>query len=407
MSISSLASRVESYVDELCVKTPGRQVGSPGNRRATEFFRHQVASFGFQTECPEFECIDWEHGDVTLQVGGARFEAFVSPYSLPCDVIAPLVCASTIEELEDAHITGNIAVLRSELAREQLMPKNFPFYNPDDHQKIIGLLEQGEPAAIISATSRNPAMAGGLYPFPMFEDGDFDIPSVYLTEEEGHRLASHVGEDVLLKFESSRIPSRGCNVIARKGAAQSARVVFCAHIDAKKGTPGALDNAAGVAVLLALAHILKDYSGRLGLEIVALNGEDYYAVPGQLLYVSSNAGKLGEVLLGVNIDGAGYRDGRTAYSLCGCTDEIARAVQRNFGREYGFVEGEPWVQGDHMLFVMGQRPAVAITSERAADLLTSVIHTERDRPELLDYGKLARIAEGLGSLFLDIGSSLS
>lgn len=199
-------------------------------------------------------------------------------------------------------------------------------------------------------------MAGGLYPFPMFEDGDFDIPSVYLMEEEGQRLARHIGEDVLLKFESRRIPSRGCNVIARKGVAQSPRAVFCAHIDAKKGTPGALDNAAGVAVLLALAETLRDYSGRLGLEIVALNGEDYYAAPGQLQYASSNAGKLGEVLLG--------------------------------------------------LFVMCERPTVAITSEKAMGLMASIIHTGKDQPELVDCRKLAFIAQGLASLFLDAENSL-
>ena len=249
-------------------------------------------------------------------------------------------------------------------------------------------------------------MAGGLHPFPMFEDGDFDIPSVYLTEEEGQRLARHIGEDVLLKFESRRIPSRGCNVIARKGVAQSPRAVFCAHIDAKKGTPGALDNAAGVAVLLALAETLRDYSGRLGLEIVALNGEDYYAAPGQLQYASSNAGKLGEVLLGVNVDGAGYREGKTAYSLYGCPDETADAVRRNLSHECGFVEGEPWFQGDHMLFVMCERPTVAITSEKAMGLMASIIHTGKDQPELVDCRKLAFIAQGLASLFLDAENSL-
>ena len=175
LSVSSLASKVESYVEELCVKIASRHVGSLGNQRATEFFRQRVASFGFETESPEFGCIDWEHGDVTLQVGSAAFGAFVSPYSLACDVVAPLVCASTVEELENAPITGNIVLLRSELAQERLMPKNLPFYNPDEHQRTIGLLEEASPAAIVRATSRSRGMADGSYPFPMSEDGDFDI----------------------------------------------------------------------------------------------------------------------------------------------------------------------------------------------------------------------------------------
>lgn len=36
-------------------------------------------------------------------------------------------------------------------------------------------------------------MMGALYPFPLFEDGDFDIPSVYMTDVEGERLAAYAG----------------------------------------------------------------------------------------------------------------------------------------------------------------------------------------------------------------------
>ncbi|MEZ4997668.1 MAG: hypothetical protein R2758_09480 [Bacteroidales bacterium] len=32
---------------------------------------------------------------------------------------------------------------------------------------------------MIGATGRSSALAGGVYPFPLIEDGDFDIPSVY------------------------------------------------------------------------------------------------------------------------------------------------------------------------------------------------------------------------------------
>ncbi len=43
-------------------------------------------------------------------------------------------------------------LVRGELAREQLMPKNFPFYQPEEHQRIIHLLEAQKPLAIIAAT---------------------------------------------------------------------------------------------------------------------------------------------------------------------------------------------------------------------------------------------------------------
>ena len=73
------------------------------------------------------------------------------------------------------------------------MPKAFVFYNPPEHQEIYRLLEERAPRAIVTATARHPTLAGGNYPCPMIEDGDFEIPSAYLTEEEGARLAQFDG----------------------------------------------------------------------------------------------------------------------------------------------------------------------------------------------------------------------
>ena len=208
-------------------------------------------------------------------------------------------------ELESADVRDKILLLRGEIAREQLMPKNFPFYNPDEHQRIIHLLETGGPAAVISATGRNPELAGAVYPFPLIEDGDFDIPSAYMTEEEGDRLAAHADEEAALVIEAERRPSSGLNLAARKGRADR-RVVVSAHMDAKDDTPGALDNAAGVIVLLLLAELLKDYDGELGIELVPFNGEDHYSAAGEIAYLKANEGRLNEILLNINIDAAGY-----------------------------------------------------------------------------------------------------
>ncbi len=119
---------------------------------------------------------------------------------------------------------------------------------------------------------------------------------------------------VALHSRARRIPAAGCNVIARKGGAARQAVLF-AHIDAKAGTPGAIDNASGVVILLLLTELLADYAGELGVEIVALNGEDYYAASGEMQWLAMNQGRMDQILLGVNRDGVGYRLGKTAFSL--------------------------------------------------------------------------------------------
>jgi aminopeptidase YwaD len=397
-----LADKARMYVQHLCRDIPTRRVGSHGNRLATDFFAETIAAFGFQTACPAFDCMDWTSDGVRLRVNGTSFAASVSPYSLGCHVRAPLLTVATIDELEAVEARSSVLLARGELIKEPLMPKNFPFYNPDEHQRIIRALEAKQPLAIIAATSRNAELAGALYPFPWIEDGDFDIPSVYMTDDEGARLAAYTGQTIALDIRAQRLPATGCNVIARKGTDAACRVVVCAHIDAKEGTPGALDNASGIVVLLLLAELLADYYGNLGVELVALNGEDHYANPGEQQYLQINVGRFDEIVLGINIDGAGYRHGNTAYSLYECPPELAGMIRRVFSAQPTLLEGDPWYQGDHSLFLMHRRPALALTSERALELLTTIIHTPHDRPELIDSTKLVASAYALRELVVQL-----
>jgi aminopeptidase YwaD len=397
----ALMEKADAYLKLLCIDISSRRVGSRGNQAATRFFADVVSSYGFQAECPEFRCVDWSQDGVDLTAGGTSFEASASPYSLGCQVGAPLVAVSTVGELEAAEVSGNILMLRGEIAKEQLMPKNFPFYNPEGHKQIIQLLEMKQPCAVITATAQDLQMVGGMYPFPLFEDGDFDIPSVYMTDHEGDRLAQHAGVAVSLESRAYRIPSSGCNVIARKGSGPS-RVVLFAHIDARIGTPGANDNASGVIVLLLLAELLADYDRGLGIELVAMNGEDYYSNPGEQQYLELNAGRFDEIILGINLDDVGYRQGQVAYSLYSCPSELAGSIHDAFSAQANLVEGEPWYQGDHGLFLMNQRPALAITSELLAELMADYTHTPRDRPEIVDTGKLVMVASALHDLLMRI-----
>jgi len=395
-----LSKNAGIYLQKLCTEIENRCVGSAGNRQATDYFAEKISTFGFRTESPDFDCIDWTHGEIELQVDGRPFTVSPSPYTIGCDINAPLAVATTLTELKAMDVAGKILLLRGEIAKEQLMPKNFSFYNPESHQQIITMLEEKAPGAIISATERDPNLAGGIYPFPLIEDGDFDISSVYTTDEEGSQIAALEGELVRLKFEATRRPSKGCNVVARKGMDPASKIVIFAHIDAKINTPGALDNATGVIVLLLLAELLSDESYQKTVEIVALNGEDYYSAPGEMLYLQQN--RMEDVYLGINLDGAGYIDGRTAYSLYDCPEEISRAAHSAFADKKRFMEGEQWYQSDHSLFIMNQRPALAITSEKFMHLSTYITHTAKDTPALVDTTKLTDISFALRRLIVDL-----
>lgn len=287
MDTARLTEKAKEYLDMLCNQIPNRRVGSAGNRLATAFFAETIKSFGFDMECPGFECMDWQSDDAIISAEGETYPIQASPYSLGTQAKAPLIVACSAAELETLDISNKILLMRGELTKEQFLPKNFPFFQVEEQQRIIQLLERKRPQAILTATTRNPEMAGALYPFPVFEDGDFDIPSAFMTEEQGTQLAKHAdaSREISLEIKAKRISSCACNVVARKGRNTDKRVVLFAHIDTKYGTPGALDNGTGIVTLLLVAELLRNYTGNKCIELVALNGEDYYSNPGEQLYL--------------------------------------------------------------------------------------------------------------------------
>jgi len=392
-----LYQKTKNYLNYFCKEVKDRSVGSPGNRKATRFFDNTLKDLSWQTDIQKFDAFDWENGGAVLKAASEKFKVFVSPYSLGCNEKAELAAASTIEELANCNFNNKILLLYDDIAKEQLMPKNFVFYNPEEHQKIISLLEKSGVKAVITATDRNAALAGGVYPFPLIEDGDFDIPSVYMTAETGRKLLAQEGKEVSLKSNSKRIAGPGYNVIGIKGKNKSQRIVITAHIDAKKGSPGAIDNATGAAVLLILAELLQNYDGNKLIELAAFNGEDYYSVPGQMSYIKANQNNFDNIILNINIDGAAYKIGSTSFSTYDLDPSLEKKIDELITGYPGIVRGSKWAQGDHSIFLQYGVPAVAISSRWFIDNIETqqITHTEKDNLEIVAPAKIIEIAQAL------------
>jgi aminopeptidase YwaD len=396
--IEDLAAKAEGYLSTLCGVKPNRRTGSPGNWEATLFFDTTVRAHGYQTDVAPFEALDHSNNGAVLRSDKESFEVYTSPYSIGCDAEAELVAVSTLGELETVDCAGKILLMVGAICSEQLMPKNFAFYNPEHHQAIISLLERKMPAAIITATARNLDQVGALYPFPLIVDGDFDIPSVYCRDTVGASLQKGKEKAFRLEIRAERLPSKATNVIASRNAGASQKIVLTAHIDAYEDSPGASDNASGIAVLLLAAELLSNYQGELGIEIAALNGEDHYSAGGQMDYLSRYLDEFPSIHLAINIDDVGHGKGRSAYSFYECPDDLEKKATGVFKGFKGLCQGEPWFNGDHMIFVMNQVPSIAITAEHIQALMRSVTHTAKDAPENIDSRKLVEVAASLDAL---------
>ena len=399
---SAEALRATRYLETLCSVDPDRRPGSLGNDEAVALVASAMEASGWRVDLPDFDCLDWETDGGELTIDGAAIDLTPGPYGLGVEAVGPVRVLRTLQDLEQATLAGSIAVLAGDLASEPLTPKAFPFYGSDEHAEIISLLEAAAPLAVIAVTGKYPELCGALDPFPLIEDGDFEIPAASVRPDDAGPLLDGEGEVATVEIRSRRIPSRARNVIATRGS-QSPRLTVISHIDTKPGTPGAVDNATGVVVLLLLAELL-DSARRpdlpIGVELLAVNGEDHYAAPGELAWLASNGDALEEVTLAINIDGAGYRRGKSAYSTYNIDDEVAEHVQAVFDTRDDFMRGPDWYQSDHAIFAMRGRPALAITTEHVQEMLGELFHSAADTPDQVDIDLVVGIAEALEELIV-------
>lgn len=327
--------------------------------------------------------MDWEDHGATLKVDGQEIPVQSADYSNPANVVGDLVIVDTLESLQTANLKGRICVLTGELTAEVLMPKNFTFYNPESHQQIIAALESGEPAAIISVSHSDE-------PTAVIQDGDFEIPVLGVSQNDGEKLQSGHRAQVVIK--TSRSKSTGENVLGYLG--EGKKIAIVAHIDTAPKTIGALDNASGVATLLAIAEKLKDWHGKSALEFVIMNGEDNYAMPGEMVVSEKLAAELATYKIVVNLDGIGMRGSKIAYSDYELPDDFKEVSEKTFSQGEEFVTVDPWPMGDHMVYVAMGVPAIALTS---ADVFAQMdsLHGDADNADVVDVKMCDVVADAV------------
>ena len=350
-----------------------RPTGSPGNQQAGEYIRDQFARHGWHVETQPFDCLTWEDGGAHLVQNGHELPVQANPYSLPYEGSCPFVVCASVSELESHHdLRGHFVVLTGELTTEPYMPRNFPFFTIDEQLHILRLLDDLQPDAIIA-----------IHDGPIFCDADFHMSSVTITEEAASTLLANPDSSIDLSIRSAIIPSTGFNVVARSNNRTDPTIVVCAHYDTWFNTPGATDNAGGVTALLGLAQVLDR---NLPVEIVAFNGEDHYASPGQVTYLHQTAAGSPFV---INIDGVGVVGRQNSVSFWGDDAELFAAVRAAQADFPNLVEVEPWPQGDHMIFVQRGIPAVALSS--VFDDWLAKTHTPADTLDQIDPAQIDEV----------------
>jgi aminopeptidase YwaD len=388
----SLHDEVARHLRVLAGDIGARPPGSPANRRAVAYARGVLATTDLDVRDHPFTTRWWEPGSGVLVAPAGTIDVTPNPYSPNCEVQGPVVQVSTLAELEAVtDASDRVMVLDGELTREQLMPACFPFAGSETHRRVVRAVEAARPLAVIAVSDHWE---------PVFEDPDVTFASTTVAGEVGAALLP--GTRVLVRLGGSVHIGQG-STVAGRSPGPGRRVLVSAHIDSKVTTPGAFDNAGGVAVLLALATGPRPPG--LPIEFVAFNGEDHADACGEVAWLANN--DLDEIALAVNIDGVGLAGRGTSLAALACPERLERRIARFVAQRPGWVAAEPWYESDHAIFAMQDIPALAITTEDVHALLGAIAHGPRDTLDVVDLDVLCEVVVGIRELLSSIGAELT
>lgn len=379
MDTTWLTARITAHLTALVRQIGPRPPGSPANRVATDYLRMVLRAAGLEVHEEPFTCRWWEPGSASVEVGGAWYEVPPTPFSRPCDVRGHVLRLSTDADLERTDIEpGRVVVIDGDLTTEPYFPKAFPFVDLPLQRARIERLEALRPAVLI-------AIVPAIRAEPVIEDGDLEFPYLQVTPTLGDRIRRH--RAVGVRIGGTLQDAEGVNVSARHGGA-GPRIVLSAHVDSKATTPGAFDNASGVATLLTLAE--AGLPADTPVELVFFNGEDHYAAPGEVAWLrTADVGTIRHV---VNLDGAGVVGRESTVAMLACPPEFEATVRDYVSTYPGWSIGAPWYESDHAIFAMRDIPSLAITSSNVHEVLAEIIHSDRDMIRTVDPAILARVA---------------
>ena len=362
-----LVALVESHLEKLSLEIGPRPVGSANNKKAQAYIASIFAACGLNVSTQSYPCLDWQYISCGLWCAGSTLPVRPNPFSPACDLTAPFVPLDTIGKLEQSSLCDKIALVCGELSG-QLKNDN------TQARRLLDLLVEKEPLAVIAVAenSANHKLIIG--------DGSFPLPSASIPQASCNVLLAYKDHMVNLRIESDLTESEAANIIGERQSA-APKIVVCAHLDTKYASPGAIDNASGVAALLALAQ-------EPGFQLVALNGEEYSHFHGLGAYSDADP-EWENIVCAVNLDGIGVRGEKTRLAAYGCHQEVLGRLGAVLERHPEIVHSEAWVQNNCKFFAKRGVPSFALRSCETGELVNSLIHTKGDEPYLLSPASIA------------------
>jgi Iap family predicted aminopeptidase len=354
---------------------------SPANKLAEEYIAGELRRLGLPFERQGFSNPAWTLDEIHMTLAGREVEALANPFSTPCEVEAELVPVCTLAELETADLTGKIALLYGDLTRQPIAAKSW-FLKEERDVRFYELLEQKKPAAVLTVQF----MPGSVN--RLIEDQEFLLPSATLPNESALFVFNRLDEPCCLSIQSRTEAGEAANLVARIPGKRVEVIVLCAHFDTKIDTPGAGDNAGGVAAVLGLAEHFAGSAPHAGLEFIFFNNEEYLPIGDDAYMADVGEEHLKEILLAINYDGLGHKLASNTLAIFTCSEDFKSAVEQEKLKYPAVQWTDPWPQSNHSTFSWRGVPALAFSSQ-------ALIPYSHQRFDTADWINPARVEEAV------------
>jgi aminopeptidase YwaD len=317
-----------------------RWIGSEGERLAGDWLEGEFRKLGFRVRRLWFDCPAWDYRGTELSVDGAPVTAGAQMFSTGCDVEAELVRIQPDGKGGfSGDVAGRIAVFKE--------------------SESGGVAERGRLAHALSLAGAKAAVVVSVLPgtwsTKIFRHPHVRFSTAAVSGRDGERLLGQIGRKARLVIDADPREGKTSEVIAQTGPEAAPLFIFGAHYDAAPYSPGALDNAAGVGVLMDLAERLTREERPVRLRFCAFSGHEYGGLDvkafGSKLYTLTHPQELADARLYFNFDGVGAPGSHPLLAVYGSDELLARV--RAFAKSFDDVEVKPASGGgsDHGVFV--------------------------------------------------------
>ncbi|MXY36041.1 MAG: M28 family peptidase [Dehalococcoidia bacterium] len=350
----------------LSVAIGPRVSGSQEARETVAYIAEAFRSYGYAVEVTEFT-YETRFRQATVTVGGETIEGVA--------LNGEATSAKSAEgRAVDGGLTGNASFGGAIPIGSRSTSR------PQDAMMYMAAARNGASGLVI--VNHEPWRLAG-FPIPARDA----IPVVLVAHTEADRFARAIAEGAPISLEIGPARPAAMNVIARPGEDAHCDILAGGHHDTVSASPGAVDNASGVAIVLELARAFAADGLDEGLCFVTFGAEESGLFGSRALARSlAESGELPEIM--VNFDVTARGDAIEVIGTRALVERTVALLEREGFPAYASDLPEGY-GSDHSSFADVGVPVLFFS-----DGDVSLIHTPADVIDLVEPEALDRIGDG-------------